>query len=51
VIDALLFKRPVVSSLKTFHAKTQLALLKFQHVDIQYIPRWAMVGLRGGGWG
>jgi hypothetical protein len=47
VIDALLFKRQVSKSLKTFHAKTQLALLKFEHVDVQFVPRWVRAAASG----
>jgi hypothetical protein len=41
VVDGLIVRNTGARqrSLAAFHNKTQLALLKFEHVDIQYIPR------------
>lgn len=44
VVDGLILRNvgPRQHVLAGFHSKTQLALLKFEHVDIQYIPRYAL---------
>jgi len=45
VLDALMFKRGMaVRSLSHLYQKAQLQLMKFEHVDMQYIPRWGALG-------
>lgn len=49
VLDALMFKRGMaVRSLSQLYQKAQLQLMKFEHVDMQYIPRWVADTWLGG---
>jgi hypothetical protein len=39
VLDTLVLKQACQRSLIVFARKAQVALLRFEHVDFQYIPR------------
>lgn len=40
VLDTLMLKQTCQRSLIVFARKAQVALLRFEHVDFQYIPRY-----------